>query len=368
MAGIGIEGGLLVVHGAYAAVGLPHLLHGTPNHQHTHCEEQYGAAGGNDYLALQVVEAEVFLELVLNGDEVLGLLHELVGCGRDGFDVLRHHEYAFESGFERIGLLAEDAERQPYYLLSVGGIDVGGYLMAELHVLEALAGHTVDAQNLHLALGLGLYDGLVGTRGHAVVVAEHYVGHLARAYLVAYYLAGFVGTPFAVAPDVFYICVSAHGFGKSLVALNGRRAALRACHLEHKKLPALGFTAHYVDDMIAYGVSGLEVVASNKGCVVARCGLAVEANHGYATGHDPVDGGRNGSAIVWSHHEQVDAGVCKAVNLPDLQLRVVAGAGYADRNRMVVEVLGGKHLAVDLVSPASAGALRNTNLVAFPVA
>ena len=45
MAGIGIEGGLLVVHGAYAAVGLPRLLHGTPNHQHTHYEEQYGAAG-----------------------------------------------------------------------------------------------------------------------------------------------------------------------------------------------------------------------------------------------------------------------------------------------------------------------------------
>ena len=135
---------------------------------------------------LHVVESEIVLQLIVNGHQVGLLLHQLGTVQGDELHVLGRHHHTLQFVVALIVLARQDVEGELDDAVAVRRIDIGAALVALPHILQSLAGQSVDAQDLHLALHAGVCHGLIGTGGHAVVMTEHDVGTVALRNLVLY--------------------------------------------------------------------------------------------------------------------------------------------------------------------------------------
>ena len=103
-------------------------------------------------------------------------------------------------------------------------------------------------------------------------------------------------------------------------------------------------------DVFAHRFARLEIVGSNKSCVLARVGLAVEQDDGNAPVVGFVDGGSDGVYLVWGDNEQVYTVFDKLIDLFRLQSVIVIGRGKPQAH--VVVLVGAHHeFVVQFVAP-----------------
>ena len=222
--------------------------------------------------------------------------------------------------------------------------------MPRIFTFACIVGHAVDAQNLHLRLQLRLADGLVGTHAHGIVVAEHDVGHLPGGNLLLQHLVSVLGVPVAIHADVVELAVALHGLRKAAVALLGGRGGHGGCHLQHA-WPVAAHVAGQAHGIAAHSIARLGVVAADEGCIVVCVGRAVEEYHGNALRLHAGNGFGHGGRLGGSHDQKVDAGLRETVDLLNLTRGIVLRVVDAHADVLVVEVLGGQHLAVHFLAP-----------------
>ena len=158
-----------------------------------------------------------------------------------------------------------------------------------------------------------------------------------------------------------------HHLPEAFVALSGWRGGHGGGHLQHlRPLPAGAELLGQLQGVGAHGLSCVHVVASDEGGVVLGVGFAVEEYHGNAFRLHARHGLGQRGRFVGRHHQQVDAAGGQRVNLAYLQVGIVAGVGYRHLRVVLIQVLGGQHLAVYLLSPGPIRALGHAYFVHSP--